>query len=94
MDDVDDLPVSRGENTPQELAILQKYFANAGRTPSTSSEFGVKEAVYASLIFVVLANPAVDHLLDLIPHTGSPLIKAGIKAIIFFIAVYLVFLRM
>ena len=95
MDDVDDLPTSsRDENTPQELAILQKYFAKQGGTQNSSSEFGIKESIYATILFIVLANPAVDHILDFIPHTGSPLIKAGIKAMIYFVLVYLIFIRM
>lgn len=93
-EDVADLPFDGSESTPRELSILQNYFTSQSSTSGGASEFGVKEAVYATLLFVVMANPAIDYLLDFVPHTGSPLIKAGIKAVIYFVLMYLIFLRM
>ena len=92
MDDIDTFPVDdENPSAPQELAILQKYFTQ--QSTGEKSDFGVKEAVYATLLFILMANPAIDLCLDYVPHTGSPLIKIGIKAIIYFIFVYLIFIK-
>lgn len=94
MDDVNVLPITGQKNTPPELAILQQYFATHGSSPSVKTEFGVKESLYATLLFIVMANPVVDHIIGYIPHTGSSLIRAGIKAIIYFVFLYVIFLKM
>ena len=93
MDNVNDLPISEDKNTPHEIDILQKYFKSHGASPGSSYEFGVKETIYATLLFIVMANPVIDYLLDYIPNTGSPLIKIGIKSFIYFILFNLIFVK-
>lgn len=88
MDDINNLPTNDSTNsTPQELEILQRYFQN--KPEGKKIYYEVKEVLFATLIFLLIANPLFDKLMDYVPHMGSPLIKWCAKVVLFFVFFYI-----
>lgn len=88
MDNIDDLPVNKDEVlSSEEKHILQKYF-NVDKSKKVVRRGDIKEVVYTTLIFLLVANPLFDKMLDYLPHMGSPLIKWVFKIMLFFILYY------
>jgi hypothetical protein len=93
MDDINTLPIDNSRRlSSTESDILDKYFqpnsVAQGNAPSRSySEF--KTVAIASVLFMILSTPYFDKLVEMLPHTGSPLFKYIIKAIIFFALMYI-----
>ena len=90
-DKISSLPVDENaQNTPQELKVLSHYFQNPEKGRKLMDE--VKDIAIASIIFLVLANPLTDIILDYVPHMGSPLIRTIAKVVFFAIAFYVTIL--
>lgn len=91
MDEIQKLPTDdKYKNTPQELKVLSQYFEK----PEAGSKLliEVKDVLIASVIFLVLANPITEWILDYVPHMGSPLIRTLGKVVFFAIILYVTLL--
>ncbi len=87
LDSIESLPVDDTiAATPGELQILQRYFQN--KAEGRKLYFELREVLFATIIFFLLANPLFDRFLDYIPNMGSPLIRMGAKIVIFFVLYY------
>lgn len=88
MDSLDSLPVDKTRPLSRdEQEILQTYFA---QSPSSRKTSEFKIILCASIVYLILSTSYFDTLVEMLPHTGSPLIKYIIKALIFFTVVYIV----
>lgn len=85
MDSLTNLPVDENDNTsPQEQVILSRYFGDEKETSTSSSSMNWKLVGYTSLLFVLLANPWIDKLFEMIPYCGSTSYGVfGIKVLLF-----------
>uniref|UniRef100_A0A6C0LZU5 Uncharacterized protein n=1 Tax=viral metagenome TaxID=1070528 RepID=A0A6C0LZU5_9ZZZZ len=93
MDAIDSLPNDDGhEETPDELNILNEYFAKASKS-TTSMDHNVSSAFHMTILFLALANPLTDKLMELVPHMGTSLVRMGVKLILFFIVSYILIAR-
>jgi len=89
MDSLDSLPFDRTrQQSPQEVDVLDRYFKEPSvAKASRGSEF--KIVVAATVIFMILSISYFDNFLDMLPHSGSPMIKYALKALIFFSILYI-----
>ena len=88
--------------SPQEAAVLNKYFSNDGSnadpskqgagvpSPSTSKMSGWKTAAAGTVLFLLLANQYIDALFCKIPYCGNQIALLVLKAVLFFIALFLI----
>jgi len=84
---IDSLPIDNNESpTSDELQLLQRYFQN--KADGRKLYYELKEVLFATIIFFLLANPMFDRLMDYIPNMGSPLIRMGAKVVLFFVLYY------
>lgn len=83
MDKLSDLPTKDDvELSPQESEAMVKYFGSS----EGKSKNKYKLILYATLLFLLLANPFADKALGFIPKCGNPMIQLGIKTLIFAVA--------
>jgi hypothetical protein len=97
MDTLDSLPINEKESlNPQHKSILEKYIGG----PATKSESAPQNAEsnfssserwkvigYASLIFVLIANPFIQSLLDKAPYFGGNNLKVLLLSVLLFIII-------
>jgi hypothetical protein len=87
MDSLDNLPLDESHSaTPAEMQILSKYFGNKKQNKKVWTE--VKEVVLATVLFMLLSNEYFDKLLVQLPHTDSMIVRLGLKALIYAVALY------
>lgn len=93
MDSLENLPVDENVQTsPAEMKALNRYFGNKKTNKKVWSE--VKEVVIATVLFLVLSTPYFDTLLDYLPHTESPMVKLGLKGLIYATLLYVSFIML
>lgn len=95
MDTLSDLPVVKEEQSPQEKAIMSKYFGVDTSSPSSSQSgpgwgTSLKIVGMATLVYLLVSNPFTEKLLRHIPYTDSPAGSVGIKVLLFFIVFLLI----
>lgn len=98
MDVLSDLPVVKEEQTPQEKAIMSKYFGVDDMAPPPSQNSSgwmgsIKVASIATAMFLLFCNPIADRLIRSIPYADSTAGSLGIKTLFFF-AIFLFIYRM
>lgn len=97
MEKLSDLPPKDdAEMSPQESDVMQKYFnasASGGggaKSGGVSGKTGwmdtIKLALYATVLFLILANPWVDQVMCMVPYCGdNALTLMAVKALLFMI---------
>jgi hypothetical protein len=94
MEKLSDLPPKDdAEMSPQESDVMQKYFdasTGGGSKPGASGKTGwmdtIKLALYATVLFLILANPWIDSVMCMVPYCGeSALTLTAVKALLFLI---------
>ncbi len=89
MDNLDNLPLDASKQaSPSELKVLQKYFGN--KTQNTKLWNELKGVVIATALFIILSTNFFDKCLDYLPNTDSPMIKLGLKVLIYAPTLYVV----
>jgi len=90
MDRLDDLPEKEDAAiTPQEKVLITRFFGKEQQPAEDKKKSKWKFIGYVMIAFILLANPWIDNILGVIPNCGSPLAKLGLKAMVFFITLYL-----
>ena len=94
MEKLSDLPPKDdAEMSPQESDVMQKYF-NASASGGGSSKSGgkagwmdtIKLALYATVLFLILANPWIDQVMCMVPYCGESVITlVAVKALLFMV---------
>lgn len=86
MDKLDSLQLKEDtKHTPEEIKILQEYFEDESES---ENYLGVnwKMVGYATLIFILLANPWIDTAFEKVSFLGSnPISIFAVKVVLFFI---------
>lgn len=97
MDKLDDLPTKEDANiSPQEKMLISRFFGKGDADSGSASSSGSgkknkwKFMGYVMVAFVLLANPWVDKIFDMVPKCDSSITKLAMKALIFFIALYFI----
>ena len=93
MDKLSELPPIETKLTPQEHDVMQKYFGDSEAPEKQLSWSQIfKLAIYATVLFLALANPITDGIFSKIPYCGEGVVALlATKAVIFmflFIVIY------
>lgn len=97
-DKLTDLPTKQDAVSPQEAAVLDKYFSGGADGGSAKPQggggghqktAGWKVAAAGTALFLLLANQYIDAIFCKIPYCGNQLAALAIKAIIFFVVLFL-----
>ncbi len=97
-DKLTDLPTKQDAVSPQEAAVLDKYFSGGGDGGNSKAQgggghskgaSGWKIAAAGTALFLLLANQYIDAIFCKIPYCGNQLAALAIKAIIFFVVLFL-----
>lgn len=100
MDRLDELPSKVVQPTPTEASVIQRYFTGGeGDTASSDEKSGgttgkslLYLVIYATLLFLVLANPVAEGMSALIPYAGQiPLGGYLVRALVFALGIALIY---
>jgi len=91
MDDLTTLPLNDDAVvSPQETEVIERFFPNSETSPSSDGSSNLTLIGYATLLFIALANPFVDNLLEKIPwFNGSHVSVIAVKTLIFVIILFI-----
>ncbi len=89
MDSLDDLPIDGTTSaSPAEMNVLKKYFGNKKQNSKLWAE--LKLVLFATVLFMVLSTTFFDRCLDNLPYVENPLMKLGLRALIYATALYVI----
>lgn len=94
MDRLSELPIKNDTvRTPDEDAVMKRFFpggkgghtinSNLQSKSNKTSDSKLKIIAYASILFIILANPWVDKILCKIPYCENMFISTSIKVVLF-----------
>ena len=92
MENLDTLPQNNNTILTQEEEEVLNMFGSKKDSSSNKQSFlhSTKFCLYASILFLLLANPWVDPLFEKLPWCGeNKMFILGVKAVIFFLGIAL-----
>lgn len=91
MDNLNSIPSTASQMTPQEQEVMKKYFTDV--PPENTKTDRIKKIIIIALIYVVLNNPLVDTLGEKIEFIDkNPVVVWAAKTLAFVaIAGYLIY---
>jgi len=92
MDSIDQLDLDDDQKlSPTEVDVMTKYFHDkASKVANASNDGNIQQALFLSILFILLNNPLADKLLDMIPICSIWYMKYGVKLAIFFVLAYVI----
>ena len=99
LDKLDDLPTGDAPHSPQEAAVMKKYFdadeEDDAPAKSTGKTWGAtfKFAGIATVLFALLANPWIDMGLCYVPYCGGNAIGLLVLKMLIFMVLFVVLYR-
>jgi len=91
MEKLSEIPTKNDTQMSQdEESVMKKYFKPESFAAVKTSSGGwmdtIKLAMYASVLFLILANPWIDSILCMVPYCGeNVLVLLAFKALLFMI---------
>ena len=94
MDYLDSLPIDNSRRLSAiEEEVMNQFFSKKP-TEKSSKWSEIKIVGSATLLYLILSTGYFDSFVEMLPHSGSPLFKYALKAIIFFSILYVIIIML
>lgn len=92
MDSIESLNLDNNQKlSPTEVDVMTKYFHDkASKVVSASSDNNIQQAIFLSILFILINNPLADKLVEMLPISNMWYMRYGIKLAIFFVLAYVI----
>jgi hypothetical protein len=91
-DRLDKLPTKNTELSDSEKDTIQKFFGEGDSSPTKEGQNSILKLVgYTTLLFVALANPFINPLLEKIPYCDSAAGTLALKTVLFMILFFIIY---